>query len=65
MDIDAKYQSIKRIATANGANRDMIYHWKFRRKMPRDWQVVVFKASSGAVTFDEMEAVFSKDRDES
>jgi len=63
MDINAKYQAIKKIATSTGANRDMVYHWKLRGKMPRDWQIKVWKASSGAIEFSDMEAVFEHFRE--
>ncbi len=60
MDIETKYQAIKKLSEGSGASRDMCYHWKLRGKMPKAWQVRVFKASSGAITFEEMDMVFAR-----
>lgn len=53
------WEEIKKIAAANGASADQIRHWKHRKKVSLEWQIIITKATGGVFDIRQFDEVFS------
>jgi hypothetical protein len=57
-----KAEQIREKALQLGAKAADWRKWKFRKRIPADWRERVFLASSGAISFKDMNEVFKKEK---
>lgn len=57
-----KEQQIRQKALEIGAKPADWRKWKFRERIPPQWRERLFRESSGAISFNDMDSVFKKEK---